>query len=129
MTDGHVMRYFPSSQCLWPAIDENKIRELADKHTLSHQELGRKIRGMLKPVHYTCVSDADLTADPPKFLPFDPLGRQSTHPDLLVKAKDLSKNDLMNMPESEAEYKQFQRNRKKCQPFGWWDLQDHTYKY
>ena len=129
MTDGHVTRYFPSSQCLWPAIDDNKIREMADNHTISHQELGRKIRRMLKPVHYTCVSDEDLKADPPKYLLFDPLGRQSNHPDLLVKAKDLSKNDLLNMPESEAEYKQFQRNRKKCQPYGWWDLQDNTYKY
>ena len=129
MTDGHVMRYFPSSQCLWPAIDESKIREMADKHTMSHQELGRKIRRMLKPVHYTCVSDEDLKADPPKYLLFDPLGRQSNHPDLLVKAKDLSENDLHNMPESEAEYKQFLRNRKKCQPYGWWDPQANTYKY
>ena len=129
MTDGHCTRYFPSSQCLWPALDEKKIRELADKHTVSHQELGRKIWCLLKPVHFTCVSDADLNCDPPKYLPFDPLGRQSNHPDLLIKAKDLSKNDLMEMPESEAEYKQFLRNRKKCQPFGWWDLQDHTYKY
>jgi len=129
MTDGHVMRYFPSSQCLWPAMDENKIRQMADKHTMSHQELGKKIRRMLKPVHYTCVSDEDLKADPPKYLLFDPLGRQSNHPDLLIKAKDLSKNDLLNMPESEADYKQFFRNRKKCQPYGWWDLQDNTYKY
>jgi len=57
MTDGNVMRYFPSSQCLWPAIDEMKIRELADKHTLSHQELGRKIRRMFKPVHYTGTTE------------------------------------------------------------------------
>jgi len=129
MTDGHVQRYFPSSQCLWPVLDDMKIRQLAEKHTLSHQDLGRKIRQMLKPVHFTCVPDADLICDNPKYLLYDPLGRQSSHPDLLIKAKDLSKNDLMNMPESEAEHKEFLRNRKKCQPFDWWDLQEHTYKY
>jgi len=129
MTDGHCQRYFPSRQCLWPALDAMKVRQLADKHTLSHQDLGHKIRQMLKPVHFTCVPDADITCQPPKYLPYDPLGRQSSHPDLLIKAKDLSKNDLMEMPELEAEHKQFLHNRKKCQPYGWWDLQEHTYKY
>jgi len=51
MTDGHVQRYFPAKQCLWPVLDEQVIRQLADKPSLSHQELGFLIRQMLTPKH------------------------------------------------------------------------------
>jgi len=129
MTEEHVLRYFPAKQCLWPVLDDRTIRQLADKPTLSHQEFGYKIRQMLMPKHFTCVRDADLNCTPPKYTGYDPLGRQSCQPDKLIKAKDLCKSDLLDMPEPEAEYKQFMRNRKKSQPFGWWDLQSYTYKY
>jgi len=129
MTDGHVTRVFPAKHCLWPVLDEMFVRQMCDKPQLSHQELGSKLRQMLTPVHFTCVPDVDLTCVPPKYLNYDPLGRQSQHPDKLIKAKDLSKDDLAQMPESEAEYKRMLRARKKCLPFGWWDMQQYTYKY
>jgi len=128
MTDGHVDRYFPAGQCLWPVLDENKVRKLAEKPHISHQELSCMIRRMLKPVHFTCVPDCDRLCDPPKYTSYDPaVGHH--HPDKLVRAKDLSKNDSLEMDEAEQEHKKFLRSKKKCLPYGWWDLQEHTYKH
>jgi len=95
MTDGHAERYFLAKQCLWPVIDEMRIRQMAEKPQLSHQELGYQIRRMLTPVHFTCVPDRDLLCDPPKYTSYDPLDRQSCHPEKLICAKDLCKEDLM----------------------------------
>ena len=64
-----------------------------------------------------------------QYTDYDPLGRQSCHPEKIIRAKDVSKKDLEQMDEAEAEYKQFLRNKKSSMPFGWWDLKSYTYKY
>jgi len=58
------------------------------------------------------VADRDLLCDPPKYTDYDPLHRQSCHPEKIIKAKDLSKSDLEKMDEVEAEYKKFLRDKK-----------------
>ena len=76
------------------------------------------IRRMLKQVHFTCMPDRDMLCDPPKYTTYDPaIGH--THPDKLVHAKDLSKNDLLEMDEAEQEHKKFLHSKKKCLPYGW----------
>jgi len=128
MTDGNVTRYFPAGQCLWPVLNEEKVRKLAEKNHISHHELGCLIRRMLKPVHYTCVPDRDMLCQPPKYTTYDPaIGHH--HIDKLIKAKDLSKADLQEMDEAEQEHKHFLRSKPESQPFGWWDMQAHTYQY
>jgi len=129
MTDGDVQYLFPAKQCLWPVLNPMTVRELAKKQNLSDQHLGAEIRKMLVPVHFTCVPDKDLHCNLPKYTDFDPLGRQSCHPDKIIKAKDLSKHDLMEMPESEEEYKLHIGQKKRCLPFGLWNLREYTYKY
>jgi len=65
---------------------------------------------------------------PPKYMTYDPtVGHH--HVDKLIKAKDLSKDDLLEMDEAEQEYKKFLRSKRKCQPFGWWDMQAYTYQH
>ena len=128
MTDTNVERYFQSGQCLWPILDDLEVRKLAETAHITHAELGSMIRRMLKPVHFTCVPDRDLTCDAPKYTTYDPLvGHHNS--DKLVRAKDLSKQDLQQMDDAEQEHKKFLRSKKHCLPYGWWDLCQHTYKY
>jgi len=63
--ESDVQRLFQAKQCLWPVLDPMKICQLAEKPTLSHEQLGHEIRRILIPVHYTCVPDCDLLCDPP----------------------------------------------------------------
>ena len=126
MTDTDVDRYFSAGQCLWPVLDELEVRKLAETPHLTHTEFGSLIRRMLKPVHFTCVPDRDLTCDPPKYVTYDPLvGHHNT--DKLVRAKDLSKQDLQKMVDAEQANKKYLRSKRQCLPYKWWELCEHTY--
>jgi len=128
MTDTNVDRYFNAGQCLWPVLDDIEVRKLAETPHLTHSEFGQMIRRILKPVHFTCVPDRDLTCDPAKYTTYDPhVGHHNT--DKLVRAKDLSKEDLLKMDDAEQAHKQYLRSKHQCLPYGWWDLREHTYKH
>ena len=129
MTDVNVQRLFPGKQCLFPVVTDSTIWRLAARHNLSDAQLGQQLRCMLAPVHFTCVPDNDLRANPPCYTNFDPIQHLSLDGDSYIRAKDLSHEDLSNMSDAEAAYKQFLCHRKCSLPYGWWDLPHFIYKH
>jgi len=128
MTDVNVQRLFPAKQCLFPVVTDSTISKLAARHDLSDAQFGQQLRSMLAPVHFTCVPDKDLRANPPRYTNFDPIQRLSLDGDSYIRAKDLSRDDFANMSDAKVAYKQFLRHCKRSLPYDWWDMPRYTYK-